>query len=92
MSILSQDSTHDTTGPERRLPSSREGTGCSGSSYGSEMHEGGSCESKSSRSHCSEVGSGRDRDYEKLAIFGSVRGRRGAEFEVLSAVKTKVPG
>ena len=56
------------------------------------MHEGGSCESKSSRSHCGEVGSGRNTDYEKLAIFGSVRGRRGAEFEVLSAVKTKVPG
>jgi len=40
-----------------------------------------------------EVGSGgRNRDYEKLAIFGSVRGRRGAELKVLSAVETKVPG
>jgi hypothetical protein len=34
----------------------------------------------------------RGRDYEKLAIFGSVRGRRGAELKVLSAVETKVPG
>jgi len=40
-----------------------------------------------------EVGSGsRNREYEKLAIFGSVRGRRGAELKVLSAVETKVPG
>jgi len=40
-----------------------------------------------------EVGAGsRNRDYEKLAIFGSVRGRRGAELKVLSAVETKVPG
>jgi len=39
-----------------------------------------------------EVGKGRSRDYEKLAIFGSVRGRRGAELKVLSAVETKVPG
>mmetsp|Transcript_10193 Transcript_10193/g.31701 ORF Transcript_10193/g.31701 Transcript_10193/m.31701 type:complete len:619 (-) Transcript_10193:148-2004(-) len=40
-----------------------------------------------------EVGSGgRNRDYEKLAIFGGVRGRRGAELKVLSAVETKVPG
>ena len=39
-----------------------------------------------------EVGSGRNRDYEKLAIFSSVCGRRGAELKVLSAVKTKVPG
>lgn len=39
-----------------------------------------------------EVGRGRNRDYEKLAIFGSVRGRRGAELKVLSAVETKVPG
>mmetsp|Transcript_83426 Transcript_83426/g.202286 ORF Transcript_83426/g.202286 Transcript_83426/m.202286 type:complete len:612 (-) Transcript_83426:255-2090(-) len=40
-----------------------------------------------------EVGSGgRNRDFEKLAIFGSVRGRRGAELKVLSAVETKVPG
>ena len=39
-----------------------------------------------------EVGSGRNRDCEKFAIFGSVRGRRGAELKVLSAVKTKVPG
>jgi len=40
-----------------------------------------------------EVGAGRrDKDYEKLAIFGEVRGRRGAELKVLSAVETKVPG
>jgi len=40
-----------------------------------------------------EVGSGgRNRDFEKLAIFGGVRGRRGAELKVLSAVETKVPG
>eukprot|EP00929_Paragymnodinium_shiwhaense_P088675 TRINITY_DN489_c0_g1_i1.p1 TRINITY_DN489_c0_g1~~TRINITY_DN489_c0_g1_i1.p1 ORF type:complete len:243 (+),score=63.34 TRINITY_DN489_c0_g1_i1:98-826(+) len=40
-----------------------------------------------------EVGAGRrDKEYEKLAIFGSVRGRRGAELKVLSAVETKVGG
>mmetsp|Transcript_74087 Transcript_74087/g.192401 ORF Transcript_74087/g.192401 Transcript_74087/m.192401 type:complete len:626 (-) Transcript_74087:94-1971(-) len=41
-----------------------------------------------------EVGSGdrRNKDYEKLAIFGGVRARRGAELKVLSAVETKVPG
>lgn len=40
-----------------------------------------------------EVGAGsRNRDFEKLAIFGSVRSRRGAELKVLSAVETKVPG
>merc|ERR1719410_496481 len=40
-----------------------------------------------------EVGKGsRGRDFEKLAIFGSVRGRRGSELKVLSAVETKVPG
>ncbi|CAK0884716.1 unnamed protein product [Prorocentrum cordatum] len=39
-----------------------------------------------------EVGTGRNREYEKLAIFGGVRGRRGAELKVLSAVETKVPG
>merc|ERR1719464_1125976 len=39
-----------------------------------------------------EVGGGRNKDYEKLAIFGAVRGRRGAELKVLSAVETKVPG
>jgi len=40
-----------------------------------------------------EVGAGgRNKDYEKLAIFGSVRGRRGSELKVLSAVETKVPG
>merc|ERR1711881_587172 len=40
-----------------------------------------------------EVGSGRrDKEYEKLAIFGGIRGRRGAELKVLSAVETKVPG
>jgi len=35
---------------------------------------------------------GRQKDYEKLAIFGDVRGRRGAELKVLSAVETKVTG
>eukprot|EP00929_Paragymnodinium_shiwhaense_P088678 TRINITY_DN489_c0_g2_i1.p1 TRINITY_DN489_c0_g2~~TRINITY_DN489_c0_g2_i1.p1 ORF type:complete len:593 (+),score=131.12 TRINITY_DN489_c0_g2_i1:75-1853(+) len=40
-----------------------------------------------------EVGhGGRNKEYEKLAIFGSTRGRRGAELKVLSAVETKVPG
>jgi len=39
-----------------------------------------------------EVGSGRNKDYEKLAIFGAIRARRGAELKVLSAVETKVPG
>jgi len=40
-----------------------------------------------------EVGKGgRGKDYEKLAIFGGVRARRGAELKVLSAVETKVPG
>mmetsp|Transcript_41639 Transcript_41639/g.89389 ORF Transcript_41639/g.89389 Transcript_41639/m.89389 type:complete len:635 (+) Transcript_41639:50-1954(+) len=39
-----------------------------------------------------EVGSGRNKEYEKLAIFGDVRARRGAELKVLSAVETKVPG
>mmetsp|Transcript_41832 Transcript_41832/g.95971 ORF Transcript_41832/g.95971 Transcript_41832/m.95971 type:complete len:639 (-) Transcript_41832:74-1990(-) len=40
-----------------------------------------------------EVGKGsRSKDFEKLAIFGSVRGRRGAELKVLSAVETKAPG
>lgn len=39
-----------------------------------------------------EVGSGsRNKEYEKLAIFGTIRGRRGAELKVLSAVDTKVP-
>merc|ERR1719162_2284454 len=32
------------------------------------------------------------KDFEKLAIFGGVYGRRGAELKVLSAVETKVPG
>jgi len=41
---------------------------------------------------CEIGGGGRSRDYEKLAIFGDVRGRRGAELKVLSAVETKVPG
>lgn len=31
-------------------------------------------------------------DYEKLAIFGDIRGRRGAELKVLSAIETKSPG
>jgi len=41
-----------------------------------------------------EVGKGgrEKKDYEKLAIFGQVEGRRGAELKVLSAVETKVPG
>merc|ERR1719253_2165216 len=41
-----------------------------------------------------EVGKsgGRNKEYEKLAIFGGVRSRRGAELKVLSAVETKVPG
>merc|ERR1719320_31553 len=34
----------------------------------------------------------RNKDHEKLAIFGDVRGRRGAELLVLSAVETKIPG
>eukprot|EP00927_Polykrikos_kofoidii_P077678 TRINITY_DN74595_c0_g1_i1.p1 TRINITY_DN74595_c0_g1~~TRINITY_DN74595_c0_g1_i1.p1 ORF type:complete len:622 (-),score=112.27 TRINITY_DN74595_c0_g1_i1:104-1969(-) len=37
-------------------------------------------------------GGSRNKDFEKLAIFGTVRGRRGAELKVLSAVDTKVPG
>jgi len=41
---------------------------------------------------CEVVSGKRDRDYEKLAIFGGVRGRRGAELKVLSAVETKKPG
>jgi len=41
-----------------------------------------------------DVGKGdrRTKDYEKLAIFGSVRGRRGAELKVLNAIETLVPG
>jgi len=39
-----------------------------------------------------EKGGGRNKDFEKLAIFGSVRARRGAELKVLSAVETKCPG
>jgi len=41
-----------------------------------------------------EVGGrgGRGKDFEKLAIFGGVRARHGAELKVLSAVETKVPG
>lgn len=35
---------------------------------------------------------GRGKEFEKLAIFGQVRGRRGAELKVLSAVETKVAG
>merc|ERR1719401_2321847 len=41
---------------------------------------------------CEVGGSNRNKDYEKLAIFGDIRGRRGAELKVLSAVETKVPG
>lgn len=37
-------------------------------------------------------GRGREKKYEKLAIFGTVRSRRGAELLVLSAVETKVSG
>jgi len=37
-------------------------------------------------------GGRRNKEFEKLAIFGSVRARRGAELKVLSAVETKVPG
>merc|ERR1719486_660238 len=39
-----------------------------------------------------EKGSRRSKEFEKLAIFGDVRGRRGAELKVLSAVETKVQG
>lgn len=41
---------------------------------------------------CEVDGNRRGKDFEKLAIFGPVRGRRGAELKVLSAVETKVPG
>mmetsp|Transcript_66352 Transcript_66352/g.188404 ORF Transcript_66352/g.188404 Transcript_66352/m.188404 type:complete len:623 (-) Transcript_66352:202-2070(-) len=43
---------------------------------------------------CEVDGSGgrRNKAYEKLAIFGPIRARRGAELLVLSAVETKVPG
>lgn len=34
----------------------------------------------------------RSKEYGKLAIFGDVKARRGAELKVLSAVETKVPG
>jgi hypothetical protein len=34
----------------------------------------------------------RGQDFEKLAIFGDIRGRRGAELKVLSAIETKSPG
>merc|ERR1719159_405315 len=38
-------------------------------------------------------GSGRrGSDYERLAIFGQHRGRRGAELKILSAIETKIPG
>merc|ERR1719281_2277400 len=39
-----------------------------------------------------EAGSRRSKEFEKLAIFGSIKGRRGAELKVLSAVETKVQG
>ena len=39
-----------------------------------------------------DKGRGRDKAFEKLAIFGTIRARRGAELLVLSAVETKVPG
>merc|ERR1719253_369479 len=39
-----------------------------------------------------EKGGGRNKDFEKLAIFGQIEARRGAELKVLSAVETKVPG
>lgn len=38
-----------------------------------------------------EKGSRRSKEFEKLAIFGTVRNRRGAELKVLSAVESKVP-
>merc|ERR1719393_719471 len=38
-----------------------------------------------------EVDGRRSKDRERLAIFGQIRGRRGAELKVLSAVDTKVP-
>jgi len=34
----------------------------------------------------------RDKEYEKLAIWGDVRGRRGSELKALNAVETLVPG
>eukprot|EP00933_Yihiella_yeosuensis_P036887 TRINITY_DN30706_c0_g1_i1.p1 TRINITY_DN30706_c0_g1~~TRINITY_DN30706_c0_g1_i1.p1 ORF type:complete len:619 (+),score=102.79 TRINITY_DN30706_c0_g1_i1:136-1992(+) len=39
-----------------------------------------------------EKGRGREKEFEKLAIFGSLRARRGAELLVLSAVESKVSG
>merc|ERR1719235_2441566 len=36
--------------------------------------------------------SARERDIEKLAIFGDRRGRKGSELKVMSAVECKVPG
>mmetsp|Transcript_69159 Transcript_69159/g.165842 ORF Transcript_69159/g.165842 Transcript_69159/m.165842 type:complete len:624 (+) Transcript_69159:115-1986(+) len=39
----------------------------------------------------SSSGNRRIKEFEKLAIFGSIRGRRGSELKVLSAVETKVP-
>merc|ERR1719343_1149205 len=39
-----------------------------------------------------DQGGRRNKTHEKLAIFGNVRARRGAELLVLSAVETKVPG
>jgi len=41
-----------------------------------------------------EVGAkgSRSKDFEKLAIFGGIRGRRGAELKVLSAVESKQAG
>lgn len=41
---------------------------------------------------CEVDGSRRSKTFEKLAIFGDIRARRGAELKVLSAVETKVPG
>ncbi|CAE8583204.1 unnamed protein product [Polarella glacialis] len=50
-------------------------------------------EQLSCRFFCEVDGSrGRNKEFEKLAIFGDVRARRGAELKVLSAVETKVPG
>lgn len=34
----------------------------------------------------------KDREFEKLAIFGTIRGRRGSELKALNAVETLVPG
>ncbi|KAH3767918.1 domain K-type RNA binding proteins family protein [Pelomyxa schiedti] len=40
----------------------------------------------------SDSGKGKNGKWEKLAIFGEKRGRRGAELKVMSAVEQKLPG